>query len=103
MLLSIKNTNSVIPEALNTKVKNISVNVLFFASLQDTFKCNGLKLQIAEGSTLKELRDKLFSEAEVKEEKAKAIMYAVNHNYVSLDTKLEDKDEVAFLPFVSGG
>lgn len=90
-------------EELNTKVKNISVNVLFFASLQDAFKCNELKLQITEGGTLRELRDKLFFEAGIQEKKFKAIMYAVNQTYVSLDTKLKESDEIAFLPFVSGG
>lgn len=98
-----KSTSHIIQEELNTKAKNISVNVLFFASLQDAFKCNELKLQVGEGSILRELRDKLFSEAGIKEEKIKAIMYAVNHTYVSLDTKLQEGDEVAFLPFVSGG
>lgn len=98
-----KNTNPAIQEESSTKAHSISVNVLFFANLQEAFKCNELKLQVAEGTTLKEVRDKLFSEVKIKEEKVKAVMYAVNHEYSSLDRKLKDKDEVAFLPFVSGG
>jgi molybdopterin converting factor small subunit len=31
------------------------------------------------------------------------LLYAVNQNYVSLDHKLGDNDEVVFVPPVSGG
>ena len=84
-------------------VSNISIKILFFAYLRDLFKKDELSLSVLEGTTVRKLREKLFDGIEKKEERWKALMYAVNHNYAPLDTKLKEGDEVAFLPFVSGG
>lgn len=89
----------------NLKLKNelINIKVLFFAGLKDLFKKSDLSLSVPGKTTVGELREKLFDGIEKKEERWKALMYAVNHNYAPLDTKLREGDEVAFLPFVSGG
>ena len=89
----------------NTKAiaSNISIKILFFAYLRDLFKKDELSLSVSEGTTVRKLREKLFDGIEKKEERWKTLMYAINHNYAPLDTKLKEGDEVAFLPFVSGG
>lgn len=96
------------PQALNlgnacAKTGLITVKILFFARLKDLFKKSEISLTIPCGITVKELREKIFNGIEKKEEKWKTLMYAINHEYASCDTKLKDGDEVAFLPFVSGG
>ena len=92
-----------IQSKLKTQDELINIKVLFFAYLRDLFKKSEVSLSIPCGTTVRKLREKLFYGIEKKEEKWKALMYAVNHNYASLDAKLKEGDEVAFLPFVSGG
>ena len=83
--------------------KTINIRVLLFASLKDLFKESELSMSVLSDITIKELRDVLFQNIYNKGNKWKSLLYAVNHNYASLDTKLKEGDEVAFLPFVSGG
>ncbi len=89
-----------IQKALN---KTITVKILFFASLKNYFNTSEKTITINENTTLKELRNKLFLETNISQEKLLTLLYAINHNYVSLDTLLKDGDEIAFLPMVSGG
>ena len=98
-----ENKNQIIQKDTKVILGNISVRVLFFASLRDLFKKDELSLSVPERTTVRKLREKLFDGIEKKEERWEVLMYAVNHNYAPLDTKLKDGDEVAFLPFVSGG
>ena len=98
-----ENETQTIEKDTKTAVNNIFIRVLFFAYLRDLLKKAELSLSVPHGTTVRKLREKLFDGIEKKEEKWKALMYAVNHNYASLDTKLKEGDEVAFLPFVSGG
>lgn len=79
----------------------MKVRVLLFAGLRDLFKESEIDLSLPEGSTLKDLEDKLF--ADKKNGHWKSIHYAVNETYADIETKLKDGDEVAFLPMVSGG
>lgn len=88
---------------LKQKTKTINIQVLFFATLRDLFKTEKIKLEINEGSTIKELRDKLFSSIDNSEKLFQTTLYAINHDFASLNSKLKEGDEVAFLPFVSGG
>ena len=92
-----------IQSKLKTQDELINIRVLFFAYLRDLFKKDELSLYVPCGTTIRKLRENLFDGIEKKEERWKALMYAVNHNYAPLDTKLKEGDEVAFLPFVSGG
>ena len=98
-----ENKTQTIKKDTKITVSNISVRVLFFAYLRDLFKKDELSLSVPCGTTIRKLREKLFEGIEKKEERWKALMYAVNHNYASLDTRLKEGDELAFLPFVSGG
>ena len=98
-----ENKTQTIKKDTKTTVSNISIRVLFFAYLRELFKKNELVLSVPCGTTVRKLREELFDGIEKKEKRWKMLMYAVNHNYASLDTELKEDDEVAFLPFVSGG
>ncbi|MBI2996581.1 MAG: MoaD/ThiS family protein [Candidatus Melainabacteria bacterium] len=89
-----------------TEIATIKIHVLFFASLKDLFKKEKIELVVKEGSTIKTIRDQLFNNiegVEKAEKKSQATLYAINHNYASLEDKVKEGDEVAFFPFVSGG
>ncbi len=88
-------------EPKQTKV--IKVKVLLFTSLKDYLNQAEIDTEIPAGTTIKQLRDQLFSKTNIKLEKLQTLLYAINHNYASLDTVLKDGDEIAFLPMVSGG
>ena len=86
-----------------TQMIQNNITILFFGSLRDLFKKDELSLHVPSEFTIRKLREKVFDAVEKKEERWKSLLYAVNHDFASLDTKLKDGDEVAFLPFVSGG
>ena len=86
-----------------TNIAVIKIHVLFFASLKELFKKEEIELEVKEGSTIKNIRDQLFNGIENAERKLQATLYAINHNYASLEDKVREGDEVAFFPFVSGG
>lgn len=89
----------------NAVIKKIKVKVLLFASLRDLFNKSDVEVTLDEKSTILDLRNKVFEKIDTKKKEGrwKTLMYAVNQNYASLETILKDGDEVAFLPFVSGG
>ncbi len=85
------------------QTKTIKIKVLLFASLKDYLNQAEISPEIPANTTIKQLRDQLFSKTNIKTEKLQTLLYAINHNHASLDTVLKDGDEIAFLPMVSGG
>ena len=79
------------------------VKVKLFAMLRERAGTADAYHEVPEGSTVKELWDKLrhdyggLSGIELK------LLYAVNSEYVGLQHQLSDGDEVAIIPPVSGG
>ena len=81
----------------------MKVQVKFFAILRERVGTGEITKEVREGSTVGELW------ASLKQEYAKLsaidmrLLYAVNQNYVNADYILKDRDEVVFVPPVSGG
>jgi len=81
----------------------MKVRVKLFAMLRERAGTGDAFQELPEGSTVNDLWDKLrrdhagLSGVELK------LLYAVNSEYVALDHRLADGDEVAFIPPVSGG
>ena len=81
----------------------MTVRVKLFAMLRERAGTAGAFHDVPDGSTVKDLWDDLrrahagLTGVDLK------LLYAVNSEYVTLDHRLADGDEVAFIPPVSGG
>jgi molybdopterin converting factor subunit 1 len=81
----------------------MKVRVKFFAILRERAGISEVAKEIAEGSTVADLWHQLQKDYPKLDVAGIRLLYAVNQNYVSPDDKLNDKDEVVFIPPVSGG
>ena len=74
--------------------------VLFFAHLRDAVGEEFLKLD-ASGKTIAQLKAELASNYDLP--KLDTVMTAVNEEFAQDDEVIQDGDEIAFIPPVSGG
>lgn len=81
----------------------MKVRIKFFAILRERAGIGEASKEIAEGSTVADLWRQLQQDYPKLDVPGIRLLYAVNQNYVSLDHKLNDNDEVVFVPPVSGG
>ncbi len=81
----------------------MKVRVLFFAGLKDVFKKEEIILSLPFGSTLQVLLQEVFRDRKDMDQSLKSIFLAVNHHYSSMETVLNEGDEVALLPPMAGG
>ena len=79
------------------------VTVLFFGVLKDLVGRSEESLEISSESTLESLFDSYVERFATLRDKRSSILFARNREFSQPDTVLQDKDEVAFLPPVSGG
>jgi molybdopterin converting factor subunit 1 len=81
----------------------MKVRVKFFAILRERVGASEVLQEVAEGSTVADLWRQLQKEYPKLDVPGIRLLYAVNQDYVGVDHKLKDKDEVVFVPPVSGG
>jgi MoaE-MoaD fusion protein len=81
----------------------MKIRVLFFGILKDLVGSPAEPLRLPEGATLSDVLEHYASRIPRVRELTSSIAVSVNQEYASLDTKLNDDDEVALLPPVSGG
>jgi molybdopterin converting factor subunit 1 len=81
----------------------IHVTVKFFAAPREALGKQELTQTLAEGTTVGQLLDQLIEEHPVLRAHTRFVNAAVNRAYVSMQTPLQDGDEVAYLPPVGGG
>jgi molybdopterin converting factor subunit 1 len=79
------------------------VSVKFFAILRDRAGVSETTLELSGGATVAMARDRLAEYFPVLKPLLARAAFAVNHNYVPLTTRLNDGDELAVIPPVSGG
>ena len=79
------------------------VRVLFFGMLKDLAGVSEDRLEIAEGATVGSVFDHYADRFPRIGTMAGSIVMARNHEFSPLSAAVEDGDEVAFLPPVSGG
>jgi molybdopterin converting factor subunit 1 len=81
----------------------MKVRIKFFAILRERAGASAVSKEIADGSTVGDLWRQLQKDYPKFDVPGIRLLYAVNQNYVNLDHKLSDNDEVVFVPPVSGG
>jgi sulfur-carrier protein len=82
----------------------VSVKILYFASLREALGVAGESIELPAGvSTLAALRDWLVAQGREKLATAKNLRCAVNQELAGLDAAVQDGDEIAFFPPVTGG
>ena len=81
----------------------MTVHVRLFAGLHDMVGKRDLDLELPEGATIGELRDRLGEEYPIVQPFLSTLVCAVDEEYVPSDHVLSDGDKVALIPPVSGG
>jgi len=81
------------------------MKILYFASFRERLKLDAETLDSAPPITGKQLLDILHSRGEHWQTvlDPDKLLFAVNQEICALDTPLDDSDEVAFFPPVTGG
>lgn len=79
------------------------VRVLFFGMLKDLVGRSAEEADFPEGADLRAVFDRYAARHARLREMARSIVMARNHEFAELSTSLQEGDEVAFLPPVSGG
>ena len=87
---------------MNNK-KNILLNVLFFANLREQIGLNSIVWEISSSSTVRDIIIRISNEFNISELIISKYLYAINNEYVDIDTKFKNQDELAIIPPVSGG
>ncbi|WP_019241119.1 MULTISPECIES: molybdopterin converting factor subunit 1 [Bacillus] len=77
------------------------INILLFTNLKEKFGKDNMEYN-GNGKSISQLKEQLIAEFQLAEE-LKAVMVAVNEEFVDEDYILVDGDTVAFIPPVSGG
>ena len=79
------------------------VTIRLFARLRDMAGAGELRRELPGGSSARSAWDSLVGEFPDFDDYTRAVSCAVNEEYARMTTPLDDGDEVAFLPPVSGG
>jgi len=80
----------------------MKVNVKFFALGRELVGNNSLEIELGESDNIKNLIERLQNE-HPKFKELKSFVVAVNMEYADMQKSLNDGDEVAIIPPVSGG
>lgn len=83
--------------------KQIAVTVKLFATFQEAIATDTIQITLPDRSTVRQVYDYLASDYPGLEQWRSLTRYAVNLDFVEPDTLLNDGDEVALIPPVSGG
>lgn len=79
------------------------IKVLFFATLRDHAKKKSIELDIPEGMTVLELKERIIHEIPALREPMDSVVLSVNREFAFDENPVPDGAEVALFPPVSGG
>ncbi len=79
------------------------IKVKLFALYREKAGTSELWLELPEGASVGQALQKLREKAPALEDALDRAFFAVNRRYAKLDSKLEEGDELAVFPPVSGG
>ena len=81
----------------------MKVKLLFFASLKDIAGRRDLEMELDDASTLQQVTEKLASLYPGIGRMQSSVRIAINQEFADEDSSLNNGDEIAFLPPMSGG
>src|SRR6266699_6140139 len=81
----------------------MQVKLLFFASLKDIVGSRQLLLDLPHGATIEDVLARLETSYPRIKDYRPVVLTAINEEYVDQRTTVQDGDEVAIFPPVSGG
>jgi molybdopterin converting factor subunit 1 len=81
----------------------MKVRLRFFASLREQLRMSEREIELPERATVRRIWNDLCAEHPGLERFGVSVSFAVNREYADGDTDVNDGDEVAFIPPVSGG
>lgn len=81
----------------------MKIHLLLFGSLRESVGESRLEVELAEGSTLADVRTWLAERSELVDKLGDRLAASINMEVADLSDVVEDGDEVAFLPPVAGG
>ena len=81
----------------------MKVKLLLFASLKDIAGRRDLEMELDDGSTLQEVTEKLASLYPEIGRMRNSVRIAINQEFADENSSLNNGDEIAFLPPMSGG
>ena len=90
-------------EGEKRSVSGVRVVVRLFAIVRERAGTDELVLDLPGGATVAAAAERLATEYPSIREHARHVAYAVNREYAGVGTVLEDGDELAVIPPVSGG
>jgi molybdopterin converting factor subunit 1 len=79
------------------------VKLLFFATLRDRAGMKSLELEIPEGMTVQELKQRISADYPNLKQSMETVLISVNKEYAFDEAVLPPNAEVAMFPPVSGG
>lgn len=82
---------------------SIRVTLKLFAAYQEVCGAEQLQLELPQGTSVAQLRDRLIAQHPQLERWRSVTRFGVNLEFVPPDTSLQAGDEVVFIPPVSGG
>ncbi|MFC1680589.1 molybdopterin converting factor subunit 1 [Pseudomonadota bacterium] len=77
----------------------MKVKIKLFASLRDSFGYAERDIEVSDGETLDGVWKSIATDSNWRDE----VLMAVNRDYANPDTLINDGDEIAFFPPVTGG
>lgn len=75
------------------------VDIKLFASLREQYGFSEKQLEVSTSATVRSVWQMATQQQNIPEN----VLAAINHEYVDMDTAVNDTDEVAFFPPVTGG
>lgn len=81
----------------------VKIRVLFFGAARDVVDQNPLELSVAAPATVATAFQTLVAKFADLERFGRSLLFAVNQEYATSDTTLQENDELAVFPPVSGG
>lgn len=85
------------------KLLSIQLTVLLFAKARDLAGTSTATVEIPDRATVEDLKNSLVDRFPALATISSSLLWAVNHEYVTVDRKLADGETVACFPPVSGG
>jgi molybdopterin synthase catalytic subunit len=81
----------------------VNIRVLFFGAARDAVAANQLDLTLEAPATVSSAFQSLKTRFSTLERFGRSLLFAVNQEYATPDTQLQENDELAVFPPVSGG